>query len=722
MNHNSEFPIYLPVKIGDLKNHSDYVTPKTLVLDVIEKFKKVPGLPGILILNNKKYVGMLPRNKCHELLSRPYGTEVFLKRNVLSFYNQLKIQPSVISSELSIDKGVEFALSRMKDQLYDPFVVEYPNEKLRVLDMHVLLLAQTSSFKNANKIIQQQVRISRLLSSSLNITTLSKLIINYLKEIIRTDQAFLYLIEDNYHWCTSIQNEGSPITSSMISYFISKNNVDKKFQKSKKRVAVNNNSKMDDLFWPDDILKTISLVLLPIIHTDKLLGFLALVRDRRNGNNNYLGNGIDEKLINRPNACFHVFSDEEISYLSSFTSTISVAIRNAQLYKKTQELAYRDDLTKLYNRRGFYNIAQNELDNVLENQRSLTALMIDIDHFKNVNDKHGHIIGDYVLRELSNEYKDNLRDRDLICRYGGEEFFVLLPDTGLSIAHTIAKRLQKIISEKTILYDDIEINVSVSIGVAEFYPEWETIDKLIYYADQALYIAKNRGRNQVVIWNPLLSPQEYSIAYNHSKVNGNNNIILNGQRHNIDKVYDDMVEGWVSTLELRDKETEGHAHRVTNMTTELAKLIGLNDEELIHIRRGALLHDIGKIAIPDRILFKPGPLTEDEWKIMRKHPVYAKDLMMTIPFLQPAIDIPYCHHERWDGKGYPHGLKRTEIPLAARIFTVTDIWDALNSDRCYRHAWKQEDVLEYLMKNKETFFDPEIIDLFIKLYSTCNLE
>ena len=141
------------------------------------------------------------------------------------------------------------------------------------------------------------------------------------------------------------------------------------------------------------------------------------------------------------------------------------------------------------------------------------------------------------------------------------------------------------------------------------------------------------------------------------------------------------MEGWSHALDLRDQETEGHSQRVTELTVKLAKILGMTDDDLMHIRRGALLHDMGKIGIPDSILHKPAALTDEEWTVMRKHPQYVYDMLYSVEYLRPALNIPYCHHEKWDGTGYPRGLKGEQIPLAARLFTVVDVWDALTSDR-----------------------------------------
>jgi putative nucleotidyltransferase with HDIG domain len=179
--------------------------------------------------------------------------------------------------------------------------------------------------------------------------------------------------------------------------------------------------------------------------------------------------------------------------------------------------------------------------------------------------------------------------------------------------------------------------------------------------------------------------------------------------------YQATLEGWVRALDLRDKETEGHTKRVTALTQKLAKSMGVSDDDLVHITRGALLHDIGKMAIPDGILLKPGGLTEDERRLVQKHPVYAYEMLSPIKFLLPALDIPYCHHEKWDGSGYPRGLQGNDIPFAARIFTVVDVWDALVSDRPYRKGLEPADIRERIRKDAGVHFDPLVVDAFLKL-------
>lgn len=179
--------------------------------------------------------------------------------------------------------------------------------------------------------------------------------------------------------------------------------------------------------------------------------------------------------------------------------------------------------------------------------------------------------------------------------------------------------------------------------------------------------------------------------------------------------YDTTLEGWSRAMDLRDKETAGHTQRVTDLTVGIAHAMGLDESTVVNMRRGALLHDIGKLGIPDKILLKPGKLTDEEWVIMRKHPLFAYEMLLPIDFLKSALDIPYCHHEKWDGTGYPRGLKGEEIPLAARIFAVTDVWDAMRSDRPYREGLSTEEVCDYIRSQSGKHFDPKIIEAFLGL-------
>jgi HD-GYP domain-containing protein (c-di-GMP phosphodiesterase class II) len=186
----------------------------------------------------------------------------------------------------------------------------------------------------------------------------------------------------------------------------------------------------------------------------------------------------------------------------------------------------------------------------------------------------------------------------------------------------------------------------------------------------------------------------------------------------ISDAYDQTLRGWSHALELRDDETREHTDRVAEMTVRLGVEMGLGDDELITLKRGALLHDVGKLGVPDRILMKAGDLTDEEWDVMRRHPEFAHQMLSSISYLQPALEIPYYHHEKWDGTGYPFGLKGDEIPLSARIFAVADVWDALRSPRPYRTSpWSGKDAVDYIVAETGRHFDPEIVRVFLPLVS-----
>jgi PAS domain S-box-containing protein len=237
-------------------------------------------------------------------------------------------------------------------------------------------------------------------------------------------------------------------------------------------------------------------------------------------------------------------------------------------------------------------------------------------------------------------------------------------------------------------------------------------------------IVKGRVKGVLEIFHrSLLSPDQDWINFAETLANQaaitieDTQLVDELQRSNLDLAlsYDATIEGWSRALDLRDEETEGHTQRVSRMTVELAASMGMSDVEIPHIRRGALLHDIGKLGVPDSILLKPSSLNEKEWALMRLHPQFAYELLSPIEFLRLALDIPYCHHEKWDGTGYPRGLKGDQIPLAARLFAVVDVWDALRSDRPYRTRWSREKSLEYITEQSGRHFDSKVVEVFLSL-------
>jgi len=387
------------------------------------------------------------------------------------------------------------------------------------------------------------------------------------------------------------------------------------------------------------------------------------------------------------------FSDQDTGLLELFSSQAAVAIRNASLFDQAQRRLRR--LGSL-----------REIDGAISGNLDLkTTLNILLDRL--INDL-GADAGNILLYEA---------DRKVLRYITGQGFRTdRIQSTQLDIGDgqagkaALGRRVVHIsdlgelpsdylrsdlyVAEKFISYIGLPLIAKGElVGVLEVFhrssldPSAEWLDFLHTLAGQA------------------------AIAINHI------NLINELQQSNKELIqaYDEIIEGWAQALELRDEATEGHSRRVEQLTISIARKFGFEGMELANIRRGALLHDIGKMGVPDHILRKEGELTDAEWNLMKKHPIFARDLLAPIEYLQSAVDIPYCHHEKWDGTGYPRGLKGEEIPLPARIFAVVDVWDALHSKRSYRDAMEDQKVLDYIKDQAGKHFDPQVVDIFLKI-------
>jgi HD-GYP domain-containing protein (c-di-GMP phosphodiesterase class II)/putative methionine-R-sulfoxide reductase with GAF domain len=248
-------------------------------------------------------------------------------------------------------------------------------------------------------------------------------------------------------------------------------------------------------------------------------------------------------------------------------------------------------------------------------------------------------------------------------------------------------------------------------------------ERFVYYHNIPL-IAKGEVKGVLELYHhaTLQPDQEWNNLLNllagQAAIAMDNGLLFNSlerAKTDLELAYDATIEGWSQALELRDQETQGHTRRLLDTTLTLSRRLGVPDSEYPHIRRGVLLHDIGKMGVPDSILLKPGPLDEKEWEVMRQHPQLAYRLLSSIGYLHASLDIPYSHHEKWDGSGYPRGLKGDQIPLAVRAFSVVDVYDALSYDRPYRPAWPKEKVIAYIQEQAGTYFDPRVVDAFMEI-------
>jgi HD-GYP domain-containing protein (c-di-GMP phosphodiesterase class II) len=387
------------------------------------------------------------------------------------------------------------------------------------------------------------------------------------------------------------------------------------------------------------------------------------------------------------------FQQEHLHIAYELAGSLAVALQNAQLFQETQQ-------------RFNHLLALRMIDRAITSSPELSLIL--------------DILLDQVLTQLDVNaasvllHSEHTHTLDFAANRGFHT--KALQGTHLSIGEGHAGRAA--LEQRIIQIDNL----------GEFYGEFQR-SKLLNQEGFHTYfavplIAKGQVKGVLEIFHRLtLHPDQDwldlldSLATQTALAIDNARLFESLQSANIDliKAYDATIEGWSRALDLRDEETEGHSQRVTRMTLRLAREMGVRPEEIVNIQRGALLHDIGKMGVPDRILLKPAPLTDEEWQIMRQHPVFAYKLLSPIDYLRTALDIPYCHHEKWDGSGYPRGLKGEQIPLAARIFAVVDVWDALSSVRPYRKAWEKTKILDYITSQSGIHFDPRVVDAFLGL-------
>jgi diguanylate cyclase (GGDEF)-like protein len=391
------------------------------------------------------------------------------------------------------------------------------------------------------------------------------------------------------------------------------------------------------------------------------------------------------------------FYPEDIEMVMNMARQASVVIENAQLYAQAKERANTDELTGLFNHRYFHQRMDEEIARSARFGEIFSLLTIDLDFFKTYNDVHGHLYGDKILRIVAEHIKNNIRGIDLAFRYGGDEFSVILPQVSTDNAVKVAERIRLSFANEL---DTKGMPVSCSIGVAGWPTDGVMREEVIQASDAALYFAKQNGKNQVRI------ASEVDMSTRKSKEGAaDTNIVV------INTIY-----ALAATVDAKDHYTYGHSKKVSKYASEIATALGYSKEKIATIRTSGLLHDIGKIGVSDAILGKRGSLDENEWEPIHAHPGMGASIIKNVESLRGCLPGIQYHHERYDGRGYPTGLKGDSIPLDARILAVADSFDAMTSERPYRKETRtQEEALEELIRNAGTQFDPVVVQIFVRL-------
>jgi diguanylate cyclase (GGDEF)-like protein len=382
-----------------------------------------------------------------------------------------------------------------------------------------------------------------------------------------------------------------------------------------------------------------------------------------------------------------------------------LAVRIAEV----EALAATDPLTRLLNRLACLQALETEIERANRYSRPLSIALIDIDHFKQVNDSHGHAVGDEVLRHIANLLRTNVRAVDNLGRYGGEEFLLVMPETDVDGGLASAENLRRVVGRTELTLPDTHVRVAISVGVTGGTGAGQLeIDRLLREADSALYAAKAVGRDQVQAFR--LADDNSSISRATIDADARNRATRLGKA-----AFEASNLHLLTALSERPGWAGGASQLIANLAADIGRAVGLPDGDIDRIRTASLLHDLGKLAIPDEILSKPSALSPVEWRTIVEHPRIGQVVLEQAGAIRDAAAIVLHHHEWFDGSGYPHGLAGAEIPLGSRIVSIADAYEAMISDRPYKVAMPHDEAIAELRRQAGIQFDPDLVEVFISL-------
>lgn len=573
-----------------------------------------------------------------------------------------------------VNKGELVAISAMSDKRDEKL---YTVEDIDLLESTASRVAASMEREYFNEQLREQDkeltllnRLTTLITYSISIQEIFEGFTEEVKKALDVDWATVALIEEDKLYFTALSSaagsawqtgERIPLKGTATEWVCSKN-------KSLYEADLTRHAR----FWTGQhhLEQGIhSILYLPLTIKDESIGSL-IVASRQ------------------PNA----YSPKQIRLLEQVALQVATPIENAQLYLKAEQRARVDELTGLFNRRHFEERIKEELARHSRYGGVFSLFLIDLDKFKTYNDIYGHPSGDKLLNHVGRIIRNSIRSADQAFRYGGDEFIVILPHTTMDDAYTIAERVREQIATEM---NAKEVAVTCSIGLASYPSDGVIAGELVTVADTALYYAKRTGGDRVYLPSKILSAPVAEAG-------------IDARGSGLAAVY-----ALAAAVDAKDHYTYGHSRKVTTYAVALAETIGLPPDEVAKISTAALLHDIGKIGISDKILNKKGKLNAEEWEAIKSHPRLGANIVGNVPSLAPCMSGILYHHEKWDGTGYPEGLKGEEIPLEARILAIADACSAMASTRPYRDALCLEKVIKEFRKNADSQFDPHLVEVFI---------
>ena len=584
------------------------------------------------------------------------------------YYDLSKLQPRLMRIRYTVWSGVGIAFLILYGTLF--LIIRDASQELiqRNKENQILLVNE----RRERELSERLERLSRALSEILDLRKLLDLICRESVDVFKTHSAFLWLLEGGELVGFSAYGSGADQFIGMRVPIYDPQLLGARVARERKPILVNdapNSTEVDPEMTQRFAIK--SMMGIPLVKGAHVLGALMIM---------------DSEDSQR-------FNLQDLEMASIFGGHAALAIDNAQLYEKAQLHLKHEK-------------ALREIDLAITSNLELSAILQVVLYQTRAR---LHIDASAIL--LLNP------DTQTLEYTSGQGFRTEI----IKKAHVQLGegRAGQAVQEQRI-FGRVQIESPAEIPDRAELITAENFEA--YFIAPLIVKDKLLGALEIYHRAPLIMKTEWlkfleTLAGQTAIAIDNATLFADLQRSNLDLTlaYDTTLEGWSTALDLRDKETEGHTKRVTEMTLRLAERMGVSSQELIPIRRGALLHDIGKMGVPDRILLKPDKLTDDEWEVMQMHPIYAYQMLKPITYLGLALDIPYCHHEKWDGTGYPRGLKGEAIPLGARIFCIVDVYDALTSNRPYRAAWPKDKVITHIHELSGTHFEPRVVDAFLKM-------